>query len=406
MFSNLSKSVRQYMLVTFNYWNFTITDGALRMLVVLYFYDLGYSSLEIASLFLFYEFFGVVTNLIGGWLGARLGLNKTMNIGLGMQVVALGMLAVPTAMLTIPWVMAAQALSGIAKDLNKMSAKSSIKTLVPDEQQGALYKWIAILTGSKNALKGAGFFIGGLLLSTIGFQYAVLAMAAVLTLVFIGSVVSLEADMGKAKTKPKFKQIFSKSESINILSAARMFLFGARDVWFVIALPIYLGSVFGWDHSWVGGFLAAWTIAYGFVQGIAPKITGKAQGKVPDGQAALLWAGALAIVTAGIAYAVQIAWQPELVIIGGLMVFGAIFAVNSSLHSYLIVSYAKGDGVSLDVGFYYMANAMGRLIGTILSGLVFQMAGLSACLWVSFAFLALTTLISVRLPKVPQSSMA
>ncbi|MEZ8823247.1 organoarsenical effux MFS transporter ArsJ [Vibrio amylolyticus] len=400
MFANLSKSVRQYMLVTFNYWNFTITDGALRMLVVLYFYDLGYSSLEIASLFLFYEFFGVVTNLIGGWLGARLGLNKTMNIGLGMQVIALGMLAVPSAMLTIPWVMAAQALSGIAKDLNKMSAKSSIKTLVPDEQQGALYKWIAILTGSKNALKGAGFFIGGVLLSTIGFQYAVLAMASVLTLVFVGSVMSLEADMGKAKNKPKFTQIFSKSESINILSAARMFLFGARDVWFVIALPIYLGSVFGWGHSWVGGFLAAWTIAYGFVQGVAPKITGKAEGKVPDGRAALKWAGALAIVTAGIAYSVQIGWQPEIAIIGGLMLFGAIFAVNSSLHSYLIVSYAKGDGVSLDVGFYYMANAMGRLIGTILSGWVFQMAGLAACLWVAFAFLVLTTLISIRLPKI------
>lgn len=394
------------MLVTFNYWNFTITDGALRMLVVLYFYDLGYSSLEIASLFLFYEFFGVVTNLIGGWLGARLGLNKTMNLGLGMQIVALSMLAVPSSMLTIPWVMAAQALSGIAKDLNKMSAKSSIKTLVPDEQQGALYKWIAILTGSKNALKGAGFFVGGLLLATIGFQYAVLTMAGVLTLVFISSVLSLEAGMGKAKNKPKFNQIFSKSESINILSAARMFLFGARDVWFVIALPIYLGSVFGWNHSWVGGFLAAWTIAYGFVQGIAPKITGKAQGKVPDGRAAMLWAGGLAIVTALIAYAVQIGWQPELVIVGGLMAFGAIFAVNSSLHSYLIVSYAKGDGVSLDVGFYYMANAMGRLIGTILSGWVFQMAGLSACLWVSFAFLATTTLISIKLPKIEQSVAA
>jgi len=406
MLSNLNKSVRQYMLVTFNYWNFTVTDGALRMLVVLYFYDLGYSSLEIASLFLFYEFFGVVTNLIGGWLGARLGLNKTMNLGLGMQIVALSMLAVPSAMLTIPWVMAAQALSGIAKDLNKMSAKSAIKTLVPDDQQGALYKWIAILTGSKNALKGAGFFVGGLLLSLIGFKYAVLAMAAVLTLVFIGSVISLEADMGKAKTKPKFSQLFSKSQPINILSAARMFLFGARDVWFVIALPIYLGSVFGWDHAWVGGFLAAWTIAYGVVQGVAPKITGKAQGKVPDGHAALVWAALLAVVTAAIAYAVQIGWQPELVIIGGLMVFGAIFAVNSSLHSYLIVSYAKGDGVSLDVGFYYMANAMGRLIGTILSGLVFQMAGLSACLWVSFLFLALTTLISLKLPKVKQTAIA
>ncbi|WP_394245402.1 organoarsenical effux MFS transporter ArsJ [Vibrio astriarenae] len=400
MIAQLDKSIRQYILVTFNYWNFTLTDGALRMLVVLYFHDLGYSSLAIASLFLFYEFFGVVTNLIGGWLGARLGLNKTMNIGLGMQIFALAMLAVPSTWLTIPWVMAAQALSGIAKDLNKMSAKSSIKTLVPDEQQGALYKWVAILTGSKNALKGAGFFLGGALLMAFGFQVAVAIMAAVLLVVLTGSLIFLESDLGKAKSKPKFSQIFSKSESINILSAARMFLFGARDVWFVVALPIYLGSVFGWDHLWVGGFLALWVIAYGFVQGIAPRITGKADGRVPNGGAALIWAVLLTVVTGLIALGVQYEWHPQFVIVFGLLLFGAIFAVNSSLHSYLIVSYAKGDGVSLDVGFYYMANAMGRLIGTVLSGWVFQVAGLAACLWVSFAFLILTALISIKLPKV------
>ncbi|MCQ1060784.1 organoarsenical effux MFS transporter ArsJ [Photobacterium sp. DNB23_23_1] len=401
--ANLSKDVRQYMLVTFNYWNFTITDGALRMLVVLHFHQLGYSSLQIASLFLFYEFFGVVTNLIGGWLGAKLGLNRTMNIGLAMQVGALVMLAVPSAYLTVPWVMLAQALSGIAKDLNKMSAKSAIKTLVPGDQQGALYKWIAILTGSKNALKGAGFFIGGLLLAVIGFKGAVLAMAVVLTLVLILSLVSLEKDMGKAKNKIKFKQIFSKSSSINILSAARMFLFGARDVWFVVALPIYLSQVFDWDHTMVGGFLALWVIAYGFVQGIAPKITGKAKGTVPDGRAAMGWAGLLSIITIAVALGVQLNWQPELTIVVGLLIFGAVFAINSSLHSYLIVSYAKDDGVSLDVGFYYMANAMGRLIGTILSGLIYQMAGLAACLWVSVAFLLVTTIISIRLPAHPEA---
>ncbi|EPA3401592.1 organoarsenical effux MFS transporter ArsJ [Vibrio cholerae] len=399
MLSQLNANVRQYMLVTFNYWNFTLTDGALRMLVVLYFYDLGYSSLAIASLFLFYEFFGVVTNLIGGWLGARLGLNRTMNIGLGLQIIALLMLAVPASWLTIPWVMAAQALSGIAKDLNKMSAKSAIKTLVPENAQGALFKWIAILTGSKNALKGAGFFLGGALLSLIGFQYAVAAMAAVLVLVFIGSVMSLKSDLGKAKNKPKFSDIFSKSASVNILSAARLFLFGARDVWFVIALPIYLGSVFGWDHSAVGGFLALWVIGYGVIQGFAPKITGSKSEHPPAGRAAIGWALALSLVTGLIAYGVQIQWHPEVVIIGGLMLFGAVFAVNSSLHSYLIVSYAKDDGVSLDVGFYYMANAMGRLIGTILSGWVFQLWGLAACLWVSFGFLVLTTLISFWLPN-------
>ncbi|MBC7005523.1 organoarsenical effux MFS transporter ArsJ [Photobacterium sp. BZF1] len=404
--ANLSKDVRQYMLVTFNYWNFTITDGALRMLVVLHFHQLGYSSLQIASLFLFYEFFGVVTNLIGGWLGAKLGLNRTMNIGLAMQVGALVMLAVPSAYLTVPWVMLAQAVSGIAKDLNKMSAKSAIKTLVPDEKQGALYKWIAILTGSKNALKGAGFFIGGLLLAVVGFKGAVLAMAAVLALVLILSLVSLEKDMGKAKNKIKFKQIFSKSESINILSAARMFLFGARDVWFVVALPIYLSQVFDWDHTMVGGFLALWVIAYGFVQGIAPKITGKAKGTVPDGRAAMGWAGLLSIITMGVALGVQFNWQPEFTIVVGLLIFGAVFAVNSSLHSYLIVSYAKDDGVSLDVGFYYMANAMGRLIGTVLSGLVYQYAGLAACLWVSVVFLVLTTIISIRLPAHPEKAKA
>jgi predicted MFS family arabinose efflux permease len=399
MLSKLDKNVRQYILVTFNYWNFTLTDGALRMLVVLYFYDLGYSSLAIASLFLFYELFGVITNLVGGWLGARLGLNRTMNLGLGMQIIALLMLAVPQAWLTMAWVMAAQALSGIAKDLNKMSAKSAIKTLVPNENQGSLYKWIAILTGSKNALKGAGFFLGGVLLSVLSFKGAVLAMAAVLLFVLMGSLAWLKSDMGKAKSKPKFKHLFSKSKSINLLSAARLFLFGARDVWFVVALPIYLGSVFGWNHTMVGGFLALWVIAYGFVQGMAPKITGKADGVVPDGKVAMVWVGLLSVVTGVIAFGIQLGWQPEWVIVIGLLIFGAIFAVNSSLHSYLIVSYATDDGVSMDVGFYYMANAMGRLIGTILSGLVFQVAGLAACLWVSFLFLLFATLISIWLPR-------
>ncbi|MGR2767672.1 organoarsenical effux MFS transporter ArsJ [Photobacterium ganghwense] len=396
--SSLSKEVRQYMLVTFNYWNFTVTDGALRMLVVLYFHQLGYSALEIASLFLFYEFFGVVTNLIGGWLGARMGLNRTMNTGLAMQVVALLMLAVPVSYLTVPWVMLAQAMSGIAKDLNKMSAKSAIKTLVPDGQQGALYHWVAVLTGSKNALKGAGFFIGGLLLTLIGFKGAVVAMASVLLVVLVMSLMWLDKDLGKAKQKVKFSQIFSKSVSVNILSAARMFLFGARDVWFVVALPLYLSEVFGWDHLWVGGFLALWVIAYGVVQGVAPHFTGKSRGVVPDGKAAMGWAALLAAVTALVAFGVQSGWQPGLTIIAGLLSFGAVFAINSSLHSYLIVSYAKEDGVSLDVGFYYMANAMGRLIGTILSGWIYLAFGLAACLWVSFVFLAVTTLISVWLP--------
>jgi predicted MFS family arabinose efflux permease len=398
-FSQLSVEVKQYLLVTANYWAFTLTDGALRMLVVLHFHMLGYSPLQIAMLFLFYEIFGVITNLFGGWLGARWGLNRTMNAGLVLQVLALAMLLVPTSMLVVAWVMAAQALSGIAKDLNKMSAKSSLKLLVPAHSQQKLYTWVAILTGSKNALKGIGFFLGGLLLSLLGFHGAVLAMAIVLLLVWLASMVFLRKDFGKTSNKPKFTELFSKSHAVNILSAARLFLFGARDVWFVIALPIFLGASLGWNYWQVSGFLALWVIGYGFVQSIAPYFTGKKSGQVPDGKTALRWVLPLAFVPAAIAVLLSQGVNPALVLIIGLMLFGALFAINSSLHSYLILSYAREDGVSMDVGFYYMANAMGRLIGTVLSGWVFQAYGLPACLWVSASFLLITACISIALPR-------
>ncbi len=401
--SKLSASVRQYMVVTANYWAFTLTDGALRMLVVLHFHSQGYAPLEIAALFLFYEIFGVVTNLLGGWLGARIGLNRTMNLGLALQVVALLMLTLPASALSVPWVMAAQALSGIAKDLNKMSAKSAIKLLVPEQQQGTLYKWVAILTGSKNALKGAGFFLGGALLVLVGFAGAVLAMAIALAVVWLISLRLLKQDLGRASGKPKFRELLSKSRAINLLSAARLFLFGARDVWFVIALPVYLSSALGWDFWLVGGFMASWVIGYGLVQSIAPRLTGRQQ--VPGGRSAAGWALLLALLPAAIAVGMHLTPQnASAVLIGGLLLFGVIFAINSSLHSYLIVSYAKGDGVSLDVGFYYMSNAMGRLIGTLLSGWVYQQYGLGACLWISSAFVLLAALISLGLPRQVSSS--
>ena len=395
----LSPQIKQYLVITGNYWAFTLTDGALRMLVVLYFHQLGYSPLNIAMLFLFYEIFGVITNLVGGWLGARLGLNKTMNIGLAIQIIALGMLVVPAEMLTVIYVMAAQALSGIAKDLNKMSAKSSIKLLVPKGAEGKLYQWVAILTGSKNALKGVGFFLGGLLLTLLEFKGAIILMASLLAIVWVFSLIALKDDLGKATNKPKFNDIFSKSSSINILSAARMFLFGARDVWFVVALPIFLAVTFNWDHWWVGGFMASWVIGYGIVQSVAPYFTGKKQGKVPTGRSAFIWASYLTLIPAVIALALHFNFHIQASIIIGLLIFGAVFAINSSLHSYLIVSYAGSDGVSLDVGFYYMANAMGRLIGTVLSGWVYQNYGLEACLWLSSIFVAMATLLSLKLPK-------
>ncbi|MEQ8692729.1 MAG: organoarsenical effux MFS transporter ArsJ [Pseudomonadales bacterium] len=390
--------MRQYAIITGSYWAFTLTDGALRMLVVLYFHQLGYSPLDIALLFLFYELFGVITNLLGGWLAARVGLAATLIGGLFLQVGALSMLLVDDAYLSVAYVMAAQALSGIAKDLNKMSAKSSVK-LVAGDGEGRLYRWVAALTGSKNALKGVGFFLGGALLTAIGFRNAIGAMAATLGVIAVVTLFVLDKELGKTSFKPKFNDLWSKSAKVNRLSAARLFLFGSRDVWFVVALPVFLQLELGWSSVAVGTLLAVWVMGYGVVQVLSPTITGLRAGHHPHGGSAVAWGAALAGLPALIVMAVALGVEPELAVVTGLIIFGAVFAINSAVHSYLIISYAQADGVSLDVGFYYMSNAAGRLVGTICSGWIYQTWGFEACLLVSTGFVVIATLISLALPR-------
>ena len=386
--------MRQYLIITASYWAFTLTDGALRMLVLLHFYQLGFSPLEIAGLFVLYEVFGVITNLYGGWLGARLGLATTMLSGLALQLVALGMLLADQSVLTVAYVMVAQALSGIAKDLNKMSAKSGVKLLVPEHASGQLYRWVAALTGSKNALKGAGYFLGGALLAAIGFRGAIAALLIMLALVSIGSVVGLDRSLGRASFKPKFVHLFAKSTPVNVLAGARLFLFGSRDLWFTIALPVYLQSVLGWSGTSVGALLAIWIIGYGIVQALAPRVTSH-----PDGRTATLWGALLTCAPLAIGIGLLVAPDDVTLLLVGLVVYGVLFAINSAVHSFLIVDYAERDGVSLDVGFYYMANAAGRLVGTALSGAVYQAYGLVACLFVATAFVALASLGATALPR-------
>ena len=402
-------SVRNYVTVTAAYWAFTLTDGALRMLVLLHFNQLGYTPVQLAFLFLLYEFFGIVTNLVGGWLAARTGLRFTLVLGLALQVVALGLLALLnrdwSMALSVAYVMGCQALSGIAKDLTKMSAKSAVKVMVPSGDDSGLFKWVALLTGSKNALKGAGFFVGGVLLSALGFRGALAVMAGGVLVVLVFVVSSLPAAIGQAKKKQAFSGILSNSSGINRLSLARLALFAARDVWFVVSVPIFLASVLGWSAAQVGGFMALWVIAYGGVQSVAPMLLARATGgRAPGPMIASTLGFGLAAVTALIPLGLHFVEAPAVVMLGGLTLFGIVFALNSSVHSYLVLAYAEADRVSLSVGFYYMANACGRLLGTLLSGLLYQRSGVVASLWGAVAFSAAAGVGALFLPSVPATN--
>lgn len=397
--------MRDYATITASYWVFTLTDGALRMLVLFHLHTLGHSPIEVVSLFVFYELFGVVTNFVGGWLGARFGLETTLFAGLSLQIGACTALALGSGSLTVPFVMTAQAASGIAKDLTKMSAKSYIKLVVPRDDRLGLMKWVAILTGSKNALKGVGFFLGGLLLQTAGFANANWGMAAALAIALVLSKMLLPRAAGKATSTVSLGHLIARDPRVNWLSAARMFLFGSRDVWFVFALPVFLTADLGWSPAGSGAFLASWVIGYGIVQATSPRIVARD----PDARHVGIWSGLLALPLAAIAGSLVLGAPAAAVLPTGLAVFGIVFAATSAMHSFLIVHYAEHDRVALNVGFYYMANALGRLVGTILSGAVFQWAGMGsdglvACLLVSIAFALCAAILALPLRRAERAS--
>ena len=404
----MNTGTRNYAIVTAAYWGFTLTDGALRMLVLLHFYRLGYSPFTLAFLFLLYEAMGVVANLLGGWLATRYGIQRMLTVGLCTQITGFVLLSQLSphwsVTMSVAWVLLSQGVCGVAKDLTKTASKSAIKltasTAGSDSSQ--LFKWVAWFTGSKNAMKGVGFFLGGLLLDQLGFGAALWTLAGLLALVLAGVVSFVPPLMGKAKASKSAKELFAKSRAINLLAAARVALFGARDVWFVVGVPVFLYAA-GWTFTMVGGFLAAWTIGYGLVQALAPALVKRSDdGLSTEVPAARLWSALLAVVPIALAIAVAMrAPHLEWVVVGGLGVFGFAFAVNSSVHSYLILAYAGSEKAAEDVGFYYAANALGRLFGTLLSGLLYQWGGLLFSLCGSAAMLMACWLITLALPTRP-----
>jgi len=397
-----SAGTRNYAIVTAAYWGFTLTDGALRMLVLLHFFRLGYSPFTLALLFLLYEAAGIGANLIGGWLATRFGIARMLAVGLSTQIAGFLLLSAMSpawsAALSVAWVVMAQGICGVAKDLTKTASKSAIK-LTAGDAAGRLFRWVAFFTGSKNAMKGLGFFLGGLLLEALGFRGALWAMAAMLGVILVAVVLSLPPLMGRAKASKSAKELFAKNRGVNLLAGARVFLFGARDVWFVVGLPVFLYAS-GWTFTMVGAFLAVWTIGYGVIQAAAPAVIRKsADGLSSEVPAARFWSLGLAIVPAVLAVLlVTGAPRPDIIVPIGLCLFGVAFAVNSSVHSYLVLAYAGSEKAAEDVGFYYAANAAGRFAGTLLSGLLYAWSGLVACLIGSAIMLAACWVLTLFLP--------
>jgi len=398
----MNAGTRHYAIVTAAYWGFTLTDGALRMLVLLHFYKLGYSPFTLAFLFLLYEAAGILANLIGGWLATRYGIARMLAVGLSTQICGFLLLSALSphwsATLSVAWVVLAQGLCGVAKDLTKTASKSAIK-LTAGNASGQLFKWVAFFTGSKNAMKGVGFFLGGVLLQAFGFQTALWLMAGLLACVLVGVLAFVPPLMGKSRASGSARELFAKNRGINLLAAARVALFGARDVWFVVGVPVFLYAS-GWTFSMVGAFMALWTIGYGAVQAFAPALVRRsADGLSEEVPAARWWSAILAAVPAVLAAVVYAGpAHLEWVVVAGLSLFGFAFAVNSSVHSYLILAYAGSEKAAEDVGFYYAANALGRFLGTLMSGLLYQWGGIGGSLVGSAIMLTVCWALSLLLP--------
>lgn len=386
--------------VTTCYQGFTLSDGALRMLVLLHLHELGRTPLALVLVLLPYEVAGVFTNLLGGWLGARFGLKLPLLLGMFLQGCACLLLAADAAWLSIPYVMATQVLSGIAKDLAKTAAKSYVRTLAPADDGAdphGLLRLVAWMTGSKNTTKGLGFFVGGALLATVGFRWTNAGMAVLLTTLLLGAFLLLPPMAGKAKAT--LRSVTTQPAPVRWLAAARLFLFGSRDAWFSIALPLFLASTQQWPAPLVGTFLSVWVIGYGVVQAATPRLV---RPRDPQHGAALVAnvTATLLVPLLATALLLPTSLPTDLVLVVGLCVYGAVFALDSSLHSWLVLAVAGGDGTVERVGFYYAANSIGRLVGTVASGALFAAAGegstgLQGCLLAAAGMVALATLCTL-----------
>ena len=404
-----------FIIISITYLLFTVTDGAVRMLVLLHAYNKGFSAMEVAVMFALYELCGAGTNLAAGVMGARWGIQVTLVSGLLMQVVGLSLLygwddswSKSTA---IAYVTFAQALCGVAKDLVKLGGKTVTKLVTPEEKQESLFRLVSSLTGYKNSLKGVGYFLGAALLESSYFA-AIHANVALVALALPFAVFGLRPELGRvAKENIALDSVFRQKPNINWLSLARFFLFGSRDLWFEVPLPFYLRSAegLGWPRPAVGAALAGYIIAYGQFQSHSPRlILSPLRQSPPNKHVCVLWNALLFVVPAFLAAGVFGVHQADgaddasatraktVVLIIGVASFALVFAVNSAVHSYLVVKYSDGDKVAMNVGFYYMANAFGRLVGTIVSGALYSYVssdvdvGFAACFLAGAVFVALS----------------
>jgi MFS family permease len=424
----LSHALRPFVIISSSYLLFTITDGAIRMIVLLHAYNKSFSALEVSITFTLYELAGVFTNLAAGFMGAKWGIKLTLISGLSLQLLSYGLLFAWqddwTKRESIIFVTVAQMFAGIAKDLTKLGGKTVTKLVTPEQKETHLFKLVSLITGWKNSLKGVGYFLGSALLS-VSYELALGFMMGLVVLAMPWAILGLDKSLGTAKKRnASWKEVFNlENRRLNILSLARLFLFASRDFWFEVPLPFFLrspscdglgtsscllnencgnGAVcgesgfceninpgggcggLGLNRVVVGAFLGGYIILYGQVQAWTPQlVTGPLKQTPPNKLTEVFWGLINCIPT--LVMAIVMTWAPAfeagdtaamtIWLIVVIVTFAIIFAINSSIHSFLVVNYASKDKVAVSVGFYYMSNAIGRLLGTLGSGILYTYVG-------------------------------
>jgi len=231
--------LRPFVIISITYLLFTVTDGAIRMIVLLHAYSKSFSALQVAVMFTLYELAGVFTNLAAGMMGARWGIRFTLIVGLCLQIFSYGLLfgwnddwSQRTAII---YVTIAQMFAGIAKDLTKLGGKTVTKLVTPEGRHTRLFRLVSLLTGWKNSLKGVGYFRGSALLE-VSYDAALGFMIGLIVIAMPFAIFGLDKNLGTAKKKnASLKEIFVLDNfNLNVLSLARLFLFASRDFWFEV----------------------------------------------------------------------------------------------------------------------------------------------------------------------------
>ena len=372
---------RAITIVALGYWSAALTNGALRVIVPIYFASVGVSISKIAFLFFLFKFAEIFAPMGIGVMLNRLGYKRTFIAGLVVHSVISSFYMVPSFVLLY--------IERFVRGLLYMADMSAVyvKHFSLKEKQRFL---INMILGLKEASKGIGMIGGGLLIAVLPIENTLLIFSA-FTAVSAFVALWYLPDLKEQVKLPVLKIWGAVDKKIKTLGLGFGLLNGGLDAWGVVVLPVYLTKVLGVTPAFVGTVMMAEYIFQGLIVTFFSKYV-----NLRWEPRTLLILSGLLLIPVSLALSLATTLYPFLTLVFVYMFF---FSVAMVYYNHLMLDFASEEKTSLDLATYTTLTNIFKPIGVFASGLLAESLGFSSAYYFASLLILSSTLTCLALPK-------